>query len=457
MPVQHGLELERGGGQAGSLLDLQRELAGGDRSPCPRRRRSADRCPAIAAATRPRVRVLADVEERADGGRVERRAAQLRCQRDAHDQRRQVADGVAPALVLLLGQDHVVGQCRPRRAGPNGDQRRRDAGRSGGSDRFVRDVRAALVRDPDQQPASERPPDGVERLKRSNLAAGGQVERLGTSLAIAIAACSDVPQPVVTTGGRLDRRADRSPAIERRSWPDDGRGARRRAGSAAIISLMTYGGRDRNGGISTAPRVRAGRGAAGSASSASAASERLEDHERDDDRSGDELVATRAARTVGSAKAACSAGVTWPAACASPSSATKTRPRGRKTVGIITSDREDEDQRSAASSRSSGRATGSPGPRPCASPTTTTARARRRTAISNGSAASASTWERSTSSLRAARLEQEPATHEPGHEGQCQEDVEELAGGASSRIRLKRPVRIGMRTPRSSATSSARS
>ena len=86
---------------------------------------------------------------------------------------------MAPALVLLLGEDHVVGEGSAGRSGPDGDQRRRRPGRLGGADRLVRRVRAALVRDRQQQPGADRPAQRLERLDRANLAAGRQVERIG--------------------------------------------------------------------------------------------------------------------------------------------------------------------------------------------------------------------------------------------------------------------------------------
>ena len=162
--------------------------------------------------------VLADVEEGADSGRVEPRPAQLRRQRDADHQRREVADRVAPALVLLLGEDHMVGQGRAGRPRPDGDERGRRAGLMRGPDRLVRRVCSALVRHRDQQPGGDRPSERLEGLDRSDLATGRQVQGIGQEPRIAIAACSEVPHPVVTTGRPLSIAARVFSASRSRRW-----------------------------------------------------------------------------------------------------------------------------------------------------------------------------------------------------------------------------------------------
>ena len=91
--VQAGVELEGGGGLARSLADLERKLPAGDRIGARRQRRSDDRSRPSPRRSPRAVSVLADVQEGSDRGRVELGPAQLRSQRDAHDQGRQVADG----------------------------------------------------------------------------------------------------------------------------------------------------------------------------------------------------------------------------------------------------------------------------------------------------------------------------------------------------------------------------
>ena len=115
--VENRLELERGGGKAGALLDLQRELAGRDVSPRRCRPRRADRVPTAPPPPRPRPARRWPTSRSARMATASRRDRRSRAaSTDADRQRREVADRVAPALVLLLGPRHHVGDRRARRS-----------------------------------------------------------------------------------------------------------------------------------------------------------------------------------------------------------------------------------------------------------------------------------------------------------------------------------------------------
>ena len=188
---------------------------------------------------RGRVRIVADVEQGADRGRVEARARDARRERGADHERREVADGVAPALVLLLGGDDVVGELGAGGSiahGDEGGRRSRLAGRAQG---LVRDPRAALVRDRDDHPVARRrvaPPRAPgPRVRRGP---GGRSSASFTNAASPIAACSEVPQPVVTIGralggrrGEDDPRAAPAPRRRRADEPAARRAPARRRSS----------------------------------------------------------------------------------------------------------------------------------------------------------------------------------------------------------------------------------
>ena len=120
----------------------------------------------------------ADVEQGADGGRVDARSRDARGERGTDHERREVADGVAPALVLLLGGDHVVGELGAGRSIAHGHEGRRRSRLAGGAHGLVRDPRAALVRDGDDHPVARRALRHLECRDRACVAPGRQVERL---------------------------------------------------------------------------------------------------------------------------------------------------------------------------------------------------------------------------------------------------------------------------------------
>ena len=109
-----------------------------------------------------RPRVLADVEQGPNGGGVRTLAAEPSRQRHPDDEGREVADRVAPALVLLLGLHHEVGKLGARGSAADGDQRGLRAGVAGGAHRLVRGTRAALVRDGDQDGVGRRSTDDLQ-------------------------------------------------------------------------------------------------------------------------------------------------------------------------------------------------------------------------------------------------------------------------------------------------------
>ena len=153
VPVEERLEVAHRGRHPGRLLDLEDELAGGRpvgaRGDAIRIVRTPARMAAIASAAG-LVGGPAGQEVRGRAPRstsIARRAAPPIGGR--REDRRDVADGVAPALVQLLGRRR---RCRRAaraggRSGAAGDERRPRAGGAGPLERRVRRRRAALVGD----------------------------------------------------------------------------------------------------------------------------------------------------------------------------------------------------------------------------------------------------------------------------------------------------------------------
>ena len=140
-------------------------------------------------------------------------------QRGAGHDRREVADGVAPALVLLAGRDHRLRQGGARRAVADRDQRRRRArpSRAAGSASLVAHV-------PPSCETAEHDAARGGRPASSNawaLATHGSVMPASAQCSHAagrrstMAACSLVPQPVVTIGAPASAAPIRSapPAV----------------------------------------------------------------------------------------------------------------------------------------------------------------------------------------------------------------------------------------------------
>ena len=127
------------------------------------------------------------------------------------DDRRQVADRVAPAVVHLDGRDDESRRPRPPPAGdpalPVIDRRPR-SGRRRRLERPDRRRRPALVRDPDHEPAGRRVERELERLGRRGSWPGRSAARRPAAPSrristTACAACSLVPQPVTMIGAPL--------------------------------------------------------------------------------------------------------------------------------------------------------------------------------------------------------------------------------------------------------------
>ena len=152
--VEDGLELERGRRQARPLADLERQLAGGDRivpgagddqpiGPGQAAAISAGPCASWLTSSRARIAAASSRDRRSFAASA-----------TPDDERRQVADGVAPALVLLLGGMTWSASAAPGDPGPTVISAVVRAGGLRGADRLVGRVRAALVRDREQQPVA---------------------------------------------------------------------------------------------------------------------------------------------------------------------------------------------------------------------------------------------------------------------------------------------------------------
>ncbi len=135
-------------------------------------------------------------------GPGERREPELARQRRPDRDRRRVGHGVAPGVVVDRRDQHDLGRSR---------QRCRRAARSPAPcgrpprarppERERRRARPAVVRDRDAHAAALRVLGRVERLARHDRrAASRRRAPRRASSAIAIAPCSDVPQPTTVTG-----------------------------------------------------------------------------------------------------------------------------------------------------------------------------------------------------------------------------------------------------------------
>ena len=283
VPVEERLEVAHRRRHPGRLLDLQRELAGGrpvgaggdgqDRPAAGRgRRRSPRRPPRRRRPAARRSRTTAGSTSMPDSSRADRGRG---------DDRRQVADRVAPALVHLDGLDDELSARRPagRRSGAAGDQRRparrgRRRPRAPGSSPPSRPrarCRSRARRSAGRGRARTPGPTMIDAGPTGRPAARIASRRISTT---AWAACSLVPQPVTTIGAPLLAAWPIAPA-SRPAGPADrpaGRGgARPRTARRAIMSVMWYGGPDRVEGAAARPRGRArGRGARADRSSSSA-------------------------------------------------------------------------------------------------------------------------------------------------------------------------------------------
>ena len=194
-------------------LTIRRSHAGERRAPASRSGRAGRASPSI---TRVQVAASAALGDRGEG-----------------EQRRDVADGVAPRGVV---------ERRARRRCPRVGARRRfavmgivRAPLARGRQRGERRRGLALVRDGDADAAR---PAGRARPRRRRAA------RAPSSAAPAIAACSLVPQPTITTGppSRIDSAASTA--------ADEARIGSTSPGSARIISSMAHGGPSRSSGMS---------------------------------------------------------------------------------------------------------------------------------------------------------------------------------------------------------------
>ena len=102
-----------------------------------------------------------------DGRGVDRHSPAERPDRRGHQEWRQVADGMAPALVELVGLDDDVGQRRRRRSAADTVMTAvRAPARPCRVERRVRGGRPALVRDADDEAARRRVEGQLERLGR---------------------------------------------------------------------------------------------------------------------------------------------------------------------------------------------------------------------------------------------------------------------------------------------------
>ena len=174
--MQERLEVAVGRRQPRRLLDLERRARG--RRAGPRPDASTMRCAASARRGRDPLRAglvaRARGEERpptasASSARPDSCAADRR----AGEDRAQVADRVAPALVELTGLDDDVGERRRPGAAADRDDGGRAPGVAGGLERGVRGGRPALVRDADDEPARRRVQGQLECLGRADVGVRG--------------------------------------------------------------------------------------------------------------------------------------------------------------------------------------------------------------------------------------------------------------------------------------------
>jgi hypothetical protein len=151
LAVQHGLELQRDGGHAGAFGDLQRQLARGDPVDA---RAGAEDDPAAGKtlADGRRVHSRGVSEQRPRNRGPCRHGAEAARDGRAREQRRGVADGVAPRVVVARRDEHMIGRGGHARRRLLRDRRRSCAGLAGGGDGELGRAGLALVRDGNAHP-----------------------------------------------------------------------------------------------------------------------------------------------------------------------------------------------------------------------------------------------------------------------------------------------------------------
>ena len=390
----------------------------------------------------------------------------------ADHQRREVADRVAPALVLLLGGDDVVRRvAAPGEPAPDRDERGRGAGGLRRAHRLEGDAcvppscETASSSAVDERPAKRprAPGPTAPRGRRARL------ERLGQEHA----RCPSRRAPTGSAAGRDDRtgrrrRASRisaASAIERRVLARAGaRGARRPPARRRSSRSSTYGGRERKRRHARRrPRVRARRAAAGAASARGigARQKGFEDHERHDDRQRPQARRRGRRARVGSANRPLEAsgrdlGRRRPRSVECDA---RTRPAAREEDGRHEHARSPSERTSDASIQPRRQAEPLVALRPRGQQARPRGRAIEltRTVISNGSRG----LERAPRCARAGRCARAAASRSQRPTIPVTRAIASAMWG-ELHIRPAQSIgsavgRIGMRTPRSSATSSARS
>jgi hypothetical protein len=179
--VQECLQIAIGRGQPGRLLDLEHELApGGPVRAGPEDdevrgigQRGSDRLGSRC------IRGAGGKERRGDVG-VGGRAGEVAGHGRRGQDRRHVADRVAPALVHLVRGEQHVRERGTGRAVASRDQRRPRAGGARGLERPVRRSGSALVRDPDHERVGRRSYGELECLLRRD--PGALAQRLAQDL-----------------------------------------------------------------------------------------------------------------------------------------------------------------------------------------------------------------------------------------------------------------------------------
>ncbi len=166
--VQERLEVPIGRRDPGALLDLQDELTAGGPVGAGRDHEDGAGGPELARYQfGDRRAVHARLEQIAEGGperRVDRPLRQVCPDRNGGNERADVADRVAPALVELFGLDDDIRQACTRRSIAHGDDGRPRPGVLGGRQGRIGRRRAALMRHPDDQAAPGRIEGELERL-----------------------------------------------------------------------------------------------------------------------------------------------------------------------------------------------------------------------------------------------------------------------------------------------------
>ena len=171
VPVPDRLQLVGHGRQPSALLHLQGQLPrGGVVGPRSNRHQPVD---GREAAGQPLGRrVIGSGRHLAFDGFCRDVGPQQRgMETGAGDQRREIADGVAPGLVLLSGGDHVAGDGGAGGAVADRDQGGRAVRPASPAQGLVGGIGAALVRDRDDHATVRWPSGQLERLHRPHMAA----------------------------------------------------------------------------------------------------------------------------------------------------------------------------------------------------------------------------------------------------------------------------------------------